>query len=303
MQATMNVQPLSFEERYHDARARAFSPFSPEPNEDLDEFSGSGQLARQKHPLLSFDEVLDEDYELDESPEEEEEEEEEEYIIPRRRRFLTEEEYQREAANFTKQQLKESGLYYKHAYHFWRLRSRDNYARFKPHLVKFLIALVVLVIPVVVGLFLVEDAPLGTTDVSMLPDLAQKVPTNDDGNSSRARDASLLSRLLRRAGLKQRRENATEIVLPPPPARGAAEERPAKPAPLPAVVENKQPVPEEKAANSRHVGVYEPGLSFSSIIPDMQGMNIFSFAYTAAIDFLSKTFGWNSNATVTVAEQ
>lgn len=46
------------------------------------------------------------------------------------------------------------------------------------------------------------------------------------------------------------------------------------------------------------VGVYEqPSFTFS-IIPSMEGMNIFSFAYSAAIDFLSRTFGWETNATV-----
>jgi hypothetical protein len=174
MQATMNVQPLSFDDRYpYEARTTNFSSssFSSEEQQDLHEYP----LSRKKHPLLSFDEALDEDYDLDEYVEEEEDDEDEEEDTPRRRRYLTEQEYQREAADYTRQQLKKSGLYYKHAYHFWRLGSRDSFSRLRPHLVKFLIAFLVLAIPIVLGLFLVEDAPFGSKpDVSMLPDLAHK---------------------------------------------------------------------------------------------------------------------------------
>jgi hypothetical protein len=293
MQATMNVQPLSFDDRYPYQARTSFSSSSfssEELQEDLHEYP----LSRKKHPLLSFDEALDEDYDLDEYVEEDEEEEEE---TPRRRRYLTEQEYQREAVDYTRQQLKQSGLYYKHAYHFWRLGSGDSFSRVRPHLVKFLIAFLVLAIPILLGLFLVEDAPFGSKpDVSMLPDLAHKQdrPTSFEGganiNSGRG---SLLNRLLKRAGLQ--RDNATEALVPAPLTAAHGLDS-AKPAPSPVAPHEEGPKA-SKAEEGKigQVGLYEePGLSFTSIIPSMQGMNIFSFAYNAAVDFFSKTFGWEA---------
>jgi hypothetical protein len=314
MQATMNVQPLSFEERFasYESRPRKTSTFSShfstEPHER--EPLGDGvPLARKKHhhQLHFFDEALGEDgeasYDLDGEPEEEEwEDEDEEPVLPKRRRYLSEAEYQREATDYTRQQLKQSGLYYKHAYHFWRLRSRDSFDLVRPHLVKVLIAFAVLIVPIMLGLYLANDgASFGAKpDVSMLPDLAQNhVPSNYvEQQEAASRRGGLLNRLLRKAGFAAKRDNDTAEALVPAPLASPAQDA-AKPAPSP--VAQQQELKESETIN--HVGVYEePGLTLTSILPSMQGMNIFSFAYTAAIDFFSKTFGWESaNVTATAA--
>lgn len=316
MQATMNVQPLSFEERFasYESRPRKTSTFSShfstEPQE-LEPLGDGVPLARKKHhhQLHFFDEALGEDgeasYDLDGEPEEEEwEDEDEEPVLPKRRRYLSEAEYQREATDYTRQQLKQSGLYYKHAYHFWRLRSRDSFDRVRPHLVKVLIAFAVLIVPIMLGLYLANDGtPFGAKpDVSMLPDLAQNhVPSNYvEQQEAASRRGGLLNRLLRKAGLAAKRDNDTAEALVPAPLASPAQDA-AKPAPSPVAQQQQEELKESETIN--HVGVYEePGLTLTSILPSMQGMNIFSFAYTAAIDFFSKTFGWESaNVTATAA--
>lgn len=318
MQATMNVQPLSFEERFasYESRPRKTSTFSShfstEPQE-LEPLGDGVPLARKKHhhQLHFFDEALGEDgeasydsYDLDGEPEEEEwEDEDEEPVLPKRRRYLSEAEYQREATDYTRQQLKQSGLYYKHAYHFWRLRSRDSFDLVRPHLVKVLIAFAVLIVPIMLGLYLANDgASFGAKpDVSMLPDLAQNhVPNNYvEQQEAASRRGGLLNRLLRKAGFAAKRDNDTAEALVPAPLASPAQDA-AKPAPSP-VAQQQEELKESETIN--HVGVYEePGLTLTSILPSMQGMNIFSFAYTAAIDFFSKTFGWESaNVTATAA--
>jgi hypothetical protein len=315
MQATMNVQPLSFEERFasYESRPRKTSTFSSrfstEPQE-LEPLGDGVPLARKKHhhQLHFFDEALGEDgeasYDLDGEPEEEEwEDEDEEPVLPKRRRYLSEAEYQREATDYTRQQLKQSGLYYKHAYHFWRLRSRDSFDLVRPHLVKVLIAFAVLIVPIMLGLYLANDgASFGAKpDVSMLPDLAQNhVPSNYvEQQEAASRRGGLLNRLLRKAGFAAKRDNDTAEALVPAPLASPAQDA-AKPAPSP-VAQQQEELKESETIN--HVGVYEePGLTLTSILPSMQGMNIFSFAYTAAIDFFSKTFGWESaNVTATAA--
>lgn len=317
MQATMNVQPLSFEERFasYESRPRKTSTFSShhfttEPQE-LEPLGDGVPLARKKHhhQVHFFDEALDEDgeasYDLDGEPEEEDwEDEDEEPVLPKRRRYLSEAEYQREATDYTRQQLKQSGLYYKHAYHFWRLRSRDSFDLVRPHLVKVLIAFAVLVVPIMLGLYLAnEGASFGAKpDVSMLPDLAQNhVPSNYvEQQEAASRRGGLLNRLLRKAGLVAKRDNDTAEALVPAPLASPAQDA-AKPAPSPVAQQREELMKESETIN--HVGVYEePGLTLTSILPSMQGMNIFSFAYTAAIDFFSKTFGWESpNVTATAA--
>lgn len=316
MQATMNVQPLSFEERFasYESRPRKTSTFSShfstEPQE-LEPLGDGVPLARKKHhhQLHFFDDALGEDgeasYDLDGEPEEEEwEDEDEEPVLPKRRRYLSEAEYQREATDYTRQQLKQSGLYYKHAYHFWRLRSRDSFDRVRPHLVKVLIAFAVLIVPIMLGLYLANDGtPFGAKpDVSMLPDLAQNhVPSNYvEQQEAASRRGGLLNRLLRKAGLAAKRDNDTAEALVPAPLASPAQDA-AKPAPSPVAQQQQEELKESETIN--HVGVYEePGLTLTSILPSMQGMNIFSFAYTAAIDFFSKTFGWESaNVTATAA--
>lgn len=312
----MNVQPLSFEERFasYESRPRKTSTFSShfttEPQE-LEPLGDGVPLARKKHhhQLHFFDEALGEDgeasYDLDGEPEEEEwEDEDEEPVLPKRRRYLSEAEYQREATDYTRQQLKQSGLYYKHAYHFWRLRSRDSFDRVRPHLVKVLIAFAVLIVPIMLGLYLANDGtPFGAKpDVSMLPDLAQNhVPSNYvEQQEAASRRGGLLNRLLRKAGLAAKRDNDTAEALVPAPLASPAQDA-AKPAPSPVAQQQQEELKESETIN--HVGVYEePGLTLTSILPSMQGMNIFSFAYTAAIDFFSKTFGWESaNVTATAA--
>jgi hypothetical protein len=316
MQATMNVQPLSFEERFasYESRPRKTSTFSShfstEPQE-LEPLGDGVPLARKKHhhQLHFFDDALGEDgeasYDLDGEPEEEEwEEEDEEPVLPKRRRYLSEAEYQREATDYTRQQLKQSGLYYKHAYRFWRLRSRDSFDRVRPHLVKVLIAFAVLIVPIMLGLYLANDGtPFGAKpDVSMLPDLAQNhVPSNYvEQQEAASRRGGLLNRLLRKAGLAAKRDNDTAEALVPAPLASPAQDA-AKPAPSPVAQQQQEELKGSETIN--HVGVYEePGLTLTSILPSMQGMNIFSFAYTAAIDFFSKTFGWESaNVTATAA--
>lgn len=311
----MNVQPLSFEERFasYESRPRKTSTFSShfstEPQE-LEPLGDGVPLARKKHhhQLHFFDDALGEDgeasYDLDGEPEEEEwEDEDEEPVLPKRRRYLSEAEYQREATDYTRQQLKQSGLYYKHAYHFWRLRSRDSFDLVRPHLVKVLIAFAVLIVPIMLGLYLANDgASFGAKpDVSMLPDLAQNhVPSNYvEQQEAASRRGGLLNRLLRKAGLVAKRDNDTAEALVPAPLASPAQDA-AKPAPSP-VAQQQEELKESETIN--HVGVYEePGLTLTSILPSMQGMNIFSFAYTAAIDFFSKTFGWESaNVTATAA--
>jgi hypothetical protein len=311
----MNVQPLSFEERFasYESRPRKASTFSShfstEPQE-LEPLGDGVPLARKKHhhQLHFFDEALGEDgeasYDLDGEPEEEEwEDEDEEPVLPKRRRYLSEAEYQREATDYTRQQLKQSGLYYKHAYHFWRLRSRDSFDLVRPHLVKVLIAFAVLIVPIMLGLYLANDgASFGAKpDVSMLPDLAQNhVPSNYvEQQEAASRRGGLLNRLLRKAGFAAKRDNDTAEALVPAPLASPAQDA-AKPAPSP-VAQQQEELKESETIN--HVGVYEePGLTLTSILPSMQGMNIFSFAYTAAIDFFSKTFGWESaNVTATAA--
>jgi hypothetical protein len=315
MQATMNVQPLSFEERFasYESRPRKTSTFSShfttEPQE-LEPLGDGVPLARKKHhhQVHFFDEALDEDgeasYDLDGEPEEEEwEDEDEEPVLPKRRRYLSEAEYQREATDYTRQQLKQSGLYYKHAYHFWRLRSRDSFDLVRPHLVKVLIAFAVLIVPIMLGLYLANDGVSfgAKPDISMLPDLAQNhVPSNYvEQQEAASRRGGLLNRLLRKAGLVAKRDNDTAEALVPAPLASPAQDA-AKPAPSP-VAQQQEELKESETIN--HVGVYEePGLTLTSILPSMQGMNIFSFAYTAAIDFFSKTFGWESpNVTATAA--
>jgi hypothetical protein len=308
MQATMNVQPLSFEERFasYESRPRKTSTFSShfttEPQE-LEPLGDGVPLARKKHhhQVHFFDEALDEDgeasYDLDGEPEEEEwEDEDEEPVLPKRRRYLSEAEYQREATDYTRQQLK-------HAYHFWRLRSRDSFDLVRPHLVKVLIAFAVLIVPIMLGLYLANDGiSFGAKpDISMLPDLAQNhVPSNYvEQQEAAGRRGGLLNRLLRKAGLVAKRDNDTAEALVPAPLASPAQDA-AKPAPSP-VAQQQEELKESETIN--HVGVYEePGLTLTSILPSMQGMNIFSFAYTAAIDFFSKTFGWESpNVTATAA--
>lgn len=315
MQATMNVQPLSFEERFasYESRPRKTSTFSShfttEPQE-LEPLGDGVPLARKKHhhQVHFFDEALDEDgeasYDLDGEPEEEEwEDEDEEPVLPKRRRYLSEAEYQREATDYTRQQLKQSGLYYKHAYHFWRLRSRDSFDHVRPPLVKVLIAFAVLIVPIMLGLYLANDGVSfgAKPDISMLPDLAQNhVPSNYvEQQEAASRRGGLLNRLLRKAGLVAKRDNDTAEALVPAPLASPAQDA-AKPAPSP-VAQQQEELKESETIN--HVGVYEePGLTLTSILPSMQGMNIFSFAYTAAIDFFSKTFGWESpNVTATAA--
>jgi hypothetical protein len=114
-----------------------------------------------------------------------------------------------------------------------------------------------------------------------------------------SRRGGLLNRLLRKAGLVAKRDNDTAEALVPAPLASPAQDA-AKPAPSP-VAQQQEELKESETIN--HVGVYEePGLTLTSILPSMQGMNIFSFAYTAAIDFFSKTFGWESpNVTATAA--
>lgn len=312
----MNVQPLSFEERFasYESRPRKTSTFSShfttEPQE-LEPLGDGVPLARKKHhhQVHFFDEALDEDgeasYDLDGEPEEEEweDEEDEEPVLPKRRRYLSEAEYQREATDYTRQQLKQSGLYYKHAYHFWRLRSRDSFDLVRPHLVKVLIAFAVLIVPIMLGLYLANDGVSfgAKPDISMLPDLAQNhVPSNYvEQQEAASRRGGLLNRLLRKAGLVAKRDNDTAEALVPAPLASPAQDA-AKPAPSP-VAQQQEELKESETIN--HVGVYEePGLTLTSILPSMQGMNIFSFAYTAAIDFFSKTFGWESpNVTATAA--
>lgn len=311
----MNVQPLSFEERFasYESRPRKTSTFSShfttEPQE-LEPLGDGVPLARKKHhhQVHFFDEALDEDgeasYDLDGEPEEEEwEDEDEEPVLPKRRRYLSEAEYQREATDYTRQQLKQSGLYYKHAYHFWRLRSRDSFDLVRPHLVKVLIAFAVLIVPIMLGLYLANDGVSfgAKPDISMLPDLAQNhVPSNYvEQQEAASRRGGLLNRLLRKAGLVAKRDNDTAEALVPAPLASPAQDA-AKPAPSP-VAQQQEELKESETIN--HVGVYEePGLTLTSILPSMQGMNIFSFAYTAAIDFFSKTFGWESpNVTATAA--
>jgi len=315
MQATMNVQPLSFEERFasYESRPRKTSTFSShfstEPQE-LEPLGDGVPLARKKHhhQLHFFDDALGEDgeasYDLDGEPEEEEwEDEDEEPVLPKRRRYLSEAEYQREATDYTRQQLKQSGLYYKHAYHFWRLRSRDSFDLVRPHLVKVLIAFAVLIVPIMLGLYLANDGVSfgAKPDISMLPDLAQNhVPSNYvEQQEAASRRGGLLNRLLRKAGLVAKRDNDTAEALVPAPLASPAQDA-ARPAPSP-VAQQQEELKESETIN--HVGVYEePGLTLTSILPSMQGMNIFSFAYTAAIDFFSKTFGWESpNVTATAA--
>lgn len=346
MQATMNVQPLSFEERFasYESRPRKTSTFSShfttEPQE-LEPLGDGVPLARKKHhhQVHFFDEALDEDgeasYDLDGEPEEEEwEDEDEEPVLPKRRRYLSEAEYQREATDYTRQQLKQSGLYYKHAYHFWRLRSRDSFDHVRPPLVKVLIAFAVLIVPIMLGLYLANDGVSfgAKPDISMLPDLAQNhVPVRHrfvlemqnekkryykrigliaysltsmqsnyvEQQEAASRRGGLLNRLLRKAGLVAKRDNDTAEALVPAPLASPAQDA-AKPAPSP-VAQQQEELKESETIN--HVGVYEePGLTLTSILPSMQGMNIFSFAYTAAIDFFSKTFGWESpNVTATAA--
>lgn len=311
----MNVQPLSFEERFasYESRPRKTSTFSShfttEPQE-LEPLGDGVPLARKKHhhQVHFFDEALDEDgeasYDLDGEPEEEEwEDEDEEPVLPKRRRYLSEAEYQREATDYTRQQLKQSGLYYKHAYHFWRLRSRDSFDHVRPPLVKVLIAFAVLIVPIMLGLYLANDGVSfgAKPDISMLPDLAQNhVPSNYvEQQEAASRRGGLLNRLLRKAGLVAKRDNDTAEALVPAPLASPAQDA-AKPAPSP-VAQQQEELKESETIN--HVGVYEePGLTLTSILPSMQGMNIFSFAYTAAIDFFSKTFGWESpNVTATAA--
>jgi hypothetical protein len=330
MQDTMHVQPLSFQDRYAsssyaESRPRkssttysssftstsASSYAAAEPSSAEDH--GVPLTRRKHHPQLHFfDEALGEEgadasvledevsRQSDrEGVEYEEEEEDKEPVMPRRRRYLTEAEYQREAADYTKQQLKQSGIYYKHAYHFWRLRSRDSADLLRQHLVKVLIALAVLIVPIVLGLYLANDGgSFGSKpDVSMLPDLAQnKFPSNAAAAEEQSHQGrSLFNRLMRRAGLAAKRENDTLV-----PAPLAAKDA-AKPIPSP-VAQQKQEQQQQKGETVNHIGVYEePGLGFS-ILPSMEGMNIFSFAYTAAIDFFSKTFGWeSSNVTAATA--
>jgi hypothetical protein len=206
MQDTMHVQPLSFQDRYAsssyaESRPRKSSTtYSSFTSTSASTYAAAepsaGDLGvplsrRKHHPQLHFfDEALGEEEGADASVledevsrqtdreveyEEEEEDDNKEPIMPRRRRYLTEAEYQREATDYTRQQLKQSGIYYKHAYHFWRLRSRDSADLLRQHLVKVLIALAVLIVPIVLGLYLANDGgSFGSKpDVSMLPDLAQ----------------------------------------------------------------------------------------------------------------------------------
>jgi len=334
MQDTMHVQPLSFQDRYTsssyaESRPRKSTTFSSSFTSTSSYVEPSGAdrdgvpLTRRKHhpQLQFFDEALGEEGADASVLEDEvcrpnkplvddweegayEDEAEEEPVMPSRRRYLTEAEYQREAADYTRQQLKQSGLYYKHAYHFWRLRSRDSTDLLRQHLVKVLIALAVLIVPIMLGLYLANDGgSFGSKpDVSMLPDLAQnKFPSNAAAaaeEQSQTQGRSLFNRLMRRAGLAAKRENDTAEALVPAPL--AAKEA-TKPVASPVAQQKQEQL--QKGETVNHVGVYEePGLGFSSILPSMEGMNIFSFAYTAAVDFFSKTFGWESgNVTVTAA--
>jgi hypothetical protein len=318
MQATMNVQPLNFGDRYSfeiRKRRTTFSTFPSSPAEPLDEFCADlvGEDAMQSRKILqqdvlpSFDEALDEEpYRRDDNFDEVEEEEEQDRqqeeteavpssCMPRYRRFLTEAEYQREATRHTRQQLKQSGLYYKHASHFWRLRLNDSLQYARAHLVKVLIALVVLAVPIVLGLYLAnEGGSFGHKDVSMLPNLAHKVPSQYESATGGARSNSLLNRLLRQAGLAAKQENQTAEAIVPAPVTAPVKEVPVS---SPAAQQQRQEDVNTDAVSP--VGVYEEPNLFTSILPTMQGMNIFTFAYSAAVDFFSKTFGWSgvSNAT------
>ncbi len=85
-------------------------------------------------------------------------------------RFLTEEEYVKQADDFTKRELKKSGLYYKHKLHFWRLQYGSKFDSAWVLGLKITIAFVVLVVPILLGMGLFGEAPFGfQTEVSMLP--------------------------------------------------------------------------------------------------------------------------------------
>lgn len=208
-------------------------------------------------------------------------------MLERQYRYLTEAEFQQEAIEYTAEQLKEYGLYEKHINHFAKLRSRAMSHRALQLFAKVSISLLVLAIPIIVGFYLEERSLASRSDISMLPDLAHKdVPRLEEKRSS------IFNRLLWRTGLLKSDNNVTWVFSAPltsHPPQNDSQSPTLSPATTQEELQREVEV-EEGDPTVSHITVYE-----DTTLPSMQGMNIFSFAYSVAVDFLSRTFSWGDS--------
>jgi len=232
----------------------------------------------------------------------------EDYIPPAPsfgRTFLNEKEYEREGVVYTKQQLKASGLFRKHWMHFFRQRTAERFENWWPVLVKVLIAFFVLAGPILLGLYLAE--PFGEKgEPSMLsgPDPNEELGQGFiDMLKTKLYNRDTENLTISGVGETAKKPSAEGSFLRGLPFIGSLQNVES---PTPAAAEESESASPESSGEetsasttttTHEVGVYDNSVTLSSLLPSGKGLNIFSFAYNVAVNFFTKTFGWENETT------